>query len=112
MVDYNDGGGDQMEVLYEAIVTAVSGRTVNLRQTPSEKAKVLKSIPVGAEVDVLEETDDKWAKIFWNGLTGYMMRKFLEATDEPDRDVLMEQLEQHLASAMEIIALLRGGDVG
>lgn len=109
LVNYGD---DAMDVLYQATVTAVSGRTVNLRQNPSEKAKVLKSIPVGAEVDVLEETDDKWAKIFWNGLSGYMMRKFLKVTEEPDRDVLMEQLEEHLASALEIVTLLRGGDVG
>lgn len=112
MVDYNDGGGDQMEVLYEAIVTAKNGYPVKMRNSASANAKVLCQVPLGESVDVLEEVNDTWARIVWNSTAGYMKREFLRVEEAPDQNVLLDQLEEHLASAMEILALLRGGDVG
>ena len=113
MVDY---GGEAMDVMYQAMVTAVSGRTVNLRANPSEKARVLKSVPVGAEVDVLEETDATWAKIYWNGLQGYMMRKFLQFVfpDDGELDIHaeLETLRDQLVNALETVDKLLSGDVG
>lgn len=110
LVDY---GGDPVDVMYQAIVTAVSGRTVNLRANPSEKAKVLKSIPVGTEVDVLEETDANWAKIFWNGQQGYMMRKFLQYVfaDDGYLDVRteLERIRDQAFNLLESIDKLLGG---
>lgn len=109
MVDY---GGDAMDVMYQAMVTAVSGRTVNLRANPSEKAKVLKSVPVGAEVDVLDDTDPNWTKIAYNGMTGYMMSKFLTVPEEIDLHAELEQLRDQLANALETVEKLLNGDVG
>ena len=60
-----------------AKVTAPSGRTVNLRQTPSLKGRLLAQIRIGTEVEILVP-GETWAQIKWNNRTGYMMAKFLE----------------------------------
>ena len=109
---YVDYGGEDMDVMYQAVVTAASGRTVNLRANPSEKARVLKAVPIGSEVDVLDEVDDGWAKIFWNGMQGYMMRKFLLKEEEPDLRAGLQRLREQLASALDTVDQLLGGSVG
>lgn len=111
LVDYGESDG-KVEILYQATVTAVSGRTVNLRANPSEKARVLKSVPVGSTVDVLEDTDPVWEKISYNGITGYMMRKFLSVPEDIDLQTELEQARDHLVNALEIIEKLLTGDVG
>ena len=78
-----DGGGGSVVVDYQATVVAGTGSTVNLRSNPSTNAKVLKAVPVGAVVDVLEEYNETWSKINSDGTVGYMMRKFLKKNDEP-----------------------------
>lgn len=77
-VDY-DAGGESMDEdpLYIAIVTAKSGNTVRMRSGPSDKSDVLENIKVGTEVDVLEILNG-WNRIRHNGVSGYMMSKFLE----------------------------------
>lgn len=114
---YVDYGGEDMDVMYQAIVTAVSGRTVNLRANPSRNARVLQAVPVGAEVDVLQETDDTWSWVFWNGEQGYMMRTFLRYKDpgdgdDPDLRAELESLRDQLAGALETIDKLLGVNVG
>lgn len=111
LVDYGESD-EPMETLYQATVTAVSGRTVNLRANPSEKARVLKSVPVGSTVDVLEDADPVWARIAYNGITGYMMRKFLSVQEDIDLCAELEQARDHLVNALEIIEKLLSGDVG
>lgn len=64
--------------MYEAKVTAVSGRTVNLRANPSDTATVLKSVPIGETVSVLDDSNDKWYNVRWNDFEGFMMAKFID----------------------------------
>ena len=77
-------GEDKMEVNYKAKVVAESGNTVRMRKSSSQKADVVKSIPVQTIVTVVEEYNSEWAKIAIDGNTGYMMTKFLEKVDEAD----------------------------
>ena len=76
----NYGGKNQepevIKVAYQAKVTAATGNTVNMRQTPSSSAKVVAQIAVGQVVDVISAADE-WSTITWNGKSGYMMNKFL-----------------------------------
>lgn len=65
-----------IKVAYEAIVTADSGKTVNMRASESTGSAVLFKIPIGTIVDV-ESTTDDWAKILYKGKQGYMMNKYL-----------------------------------
>lgn len=66
-----------IKVAYQAKVTATSGTTVNMRQSPSTSAKVVSQIAVGQVVDVISAADE-WSTITWNGKSGYMMTKYLE----------------------------------
>lgn len=63
-------------VQYRAKVTASSGRTVRMRKRPDADAPEIAKVPIGQTADVLESADG-WAKISWNGKTGYMMAEFL-----------------------------------
>ena len=103
-VDYQEA---PMEALYQAEVFAKNGQPVRLRSNPSTSAKVIEQIPVGAVVDVLEETSDAWAKISDAGVIGYMMRKFLMMADNEGGALLthadLKEIQACLSNALRII---------
>lgn len=72
-----EGDGGSPSVPFEALVTAPSGGTVNLRRAPDRQAKVLARVPLGQTVTVLELTDDLWRSVRYESTTGYMMKEFL-----------------------------------
>lgn len=79
------GGQKQQEqgvikVAYQAKVSASTGNTVNMRQSPSSSAKVVTQIAIGQIVDVTSAAGD-WSTIIWNGKSGYMMSKYLTKVD-------------------------------
>lgn len=78
----NDGGGGERVI--KAIVTAENKLPVNLRSQPvvNERTFITK-VPLGAEVDILEEGDD-WCKVKYNKIMGFMMTKFLIPVGEFD----------------------------
>ena len=67
-------------------VPAGNRQDVNLRARPSTTSRLIERVPCGETVEVLNRADD-WSKVKWNGLTGYMMTRFL-IFEEPDPDVL------------------------
>lgn len=81
MVDYEAEEEVPIVAMYTAIVTAPSGKTVNMRKRPDKEAEVLKKVPVGAEVDVLESASG-WCKIRHENLIGYMMAEFVQKAAE------------------------------
>ena len=94
LVEYVDDPVD--EVLYQATVTAESGKTVRMRSQPSEKASVLAAIKIGTVVDVLDEMDG-WREIAYGGKVGYMMEKFLRPVGA------LDDLKELLEKALEIV---------
>lgn len=65
---------EEIDMLYEA--TAVnSGAYLNLRNGPAVSYKAIAKIPRGDVVKVIEEYDDTWWKVSYNGEVGYAMRK-------------------------------------
>lgn len=89
-VDYAEGGGDMS---YPAIVTAKSGKTVNLRAKPDKKSVIIARVPVGTLVQATVcESTPEWRKVEANGKTGYMMAEFLRPTDgdqpEPEGETI------------------------
>ena len=78
-VDYDQEEAVQMAQC-KAAVTASSGNTVRMRKRPDGSAPEVAKVPIGQTVDVLESADG-WAKISWNGKTGYMMAQFLQKLD-------------------------------
>lgn len=80
-VDYSQEEAVKM-AQYMAAVTASSGSTVRMRKRPDGSAPEVAKVPIGQTVVVLESAAG-WAKISWNGTTGYMMAQFLR-TLEPE----------------------------
>lgn len=60
-----------------AVVVAESGSTVNMRRNPNLRAGLIVRVPLGQTVEIVSPGEE-WAKISWNGFTGYMMAKFLD----------------------------------
>ncbi len=94
----------------KATVTASSGTTVNMRVKPSITSNLVERVPVGAEVDVVSRGSE-WSMVKYDGLTGYMMSRYLTTTDsstETDTTTLNELL-QRVTKLEERVQALEGG---
>ena len=60
-----------------AIVVAKSGKTVNLRRSPSKKAGIMIQVPLGKMVTITAPGDE-WAAVTYDRFNGYMMAEFLD----------------------------------
>lgn len=99
----SEGGKTNMgqKVDYSAKVTPKSGSTVNMRQSPSLSASVIKAVPGGTIVNVTEEYNDDWAAIKANGTSGYMMRKFLaRAIPDGDEEMITITMPKEMAVSL------------
>ena len=61
----------------QAKLVAPTGKTVNLRKTPSLRGALLMKVPLGTIIDILEPGEE-WCKVQYGNKIGYMMAKFLE----------------------------------
>ena len=61
-------------VIQALVVT--SGGTLNLRESPSDGARILTTIPYGAWVAVTARGTN-WSAVAYNGMSGYVMSKYL-----------------------------------
>ena len=72
-------GGTGISYAYAA---ASGGRSVNFRQGPSLKEKVLAKVPLGQTVEVLLKGKEFWY-VRYQGLYGFMSSSYLKATASP-----------------------------
>lgn len=71
-----------------------SGSTVRMRSGQSTKSDVICNVPVGTQVEVLEDLG-QWCRIRYNDKTGYMMSDYLEyGQGDETGDLTPEQLEK------------------
>lgn len=80
-VDYDGNEAEEKPMVYKATVYADNGYPVKIRKLPSAQSSVILQVPLGATVEVTGEVDAVWAAIDYNGIQGYMMRKFLRKND-------------------------------
>lgn len=73
------GMSKTQETADTAVVTALSGSTVNLRSRPH--GSLVARIPVGTAVTVMERADG-WARVMAEGVEGWMMDTFLSTNGE------------------------------
>ena len=112
-VDY-DEGGNSMEPIYQATVHAEGNDyPVKMRADDSPNAEVVAKIPQGTIVDVLGNVISGWDFIQYNGMTGYMMSKFLMPVNESEADeetvtVPRETLEEWESVMEEMAEAIRG----
>ena len=64
-----------------AWVSTPSG-SLNLRQSPADNARILSTIPYGAQVAVLSR-GTVWCLVTYNGMQGYVMTSFLRFANAP-----------------------------
>lgn len=100
------------KVLYQAKVYAESGSTVRMRATASSSARVIKEIPIGEIVDVIEEGEN-WDKIGYEGSVGYMMSKFLKKEGDVEEGTYYVRIRCGSESeAKKLVELLNKATVG
>lgn len=75
-VSYNKEA-DTMQTATVVLPSGSSGKTVNFRTRPDREAQLVERVPVGSQVEVIEDLG-AWCKIQWAGKTGYMMSNYLE----------------------------------
>lgn len=92
-----------------AVVTAESGKTVNLRATGSLKGMILERVPVGTTVEILDETDD-WALVNSGKYIGFMRTTFLKKIVQ--EDTIAEILNRLAALEKRMEMLESEGGVG
>ena len=106
-----------------AVVTTEKG-SLNLRSTAKSGAKILRTIPQGATVTVLEQSG-KWARVTFGADTGYVKLEFLTLQEPPfvsgarrlAADTLLyaapdltASVSAHLTAGDYVLALARSGD--
>ena len=70
-------------------VTAKSGSTVKLRQKPSTDCSIYWDIPVGTEMEIVDQREN-WSKCISGGLTGWMKNEFIQMEGEEDLTIAPE----------------------
>ena len=86
------------------IVTASSGKTVNMRKTPNTRDhNIIYAVPLATEVDLLEKTSSEWYKIKYKNEEGYMMSKFLKS---PSSIISQSDLRKVYDSLSETLGLI------
>ncbi len=88
--------------LYTARVRADSGNTVNVRNGPGAKYKIVGRIALGTCVPVFDATMDGWCRISFAGGMGYMQSEFLLPLNLPGEEVKNHEGQ---AQAGETVAL-------
>ena len=81
--------GEKEEKRMKGAVTAKSGSTVKLRQKPSTDCPIYWNIPVGTEVEIVDQREN-WSKCICSGLTGWMKNEFIRTGGEEDLPVAPE----------------------
>ena len=84
-VDYDGTSQEVGTMVQTATVVADSGSKVKMRSKPSTSDGLYWEVPVGATVQVAENTGG-WAKVRYGDRTGYMMEEFLamDAQESPE----------------------------
>lgn len=78
----------RVQPVCRAVVTALTGSTVNLRQSPA--GRLIRRIPIGTQAEVLSSRDG-WSHVTIDGEEGYMQSTFLRREDALEE--LMRKLE-------------------
>ncbi len=117
--------GDEQAPPYDALVdTGTSTRGLNFRTQPSEQAARVSAypeIPKNALVTVLSHVNADWAQVRYEGVTGYVMRRYLRPYEvsEPEEGGgdgpavtvgrgELERLQALLAEAQAMVAAMLG----
>ena len=89
------------DALYFAEVITKNPVTLNIWNN-TKKGKSLKIVPRGAVVEVLQIIDGTWAKVRFEGVTGYSDRQYLKRQDEPSDALYMAKVKTRFPLSLNI----------
>lgn len=75
-MEWGKGGPETMT----AYVQTADGKPLRMRPSPSTEKPYIAKLPNGSSVEVLANAEG-WAKVQWQGLTGYCMSMFLQGLE-------------------------------
>ena len=88
----------------ELIVTATSGKTVNLRIKPSKGSMIIDTVPIHTKVELVNKFSDEWYEIKYKNHQGYMMAQFLKSSTS--NKLSQEDIREVYNSLKETLTLL------
>lgn len=89
----------------EGVITADA--KVNMRKEPSTSAKILERIHPGETVEVLDDSDEDWLKVKYDGAVGYVSASFVEVSSyTTQQEVIIEDPLEVTAEDMTLPTLL------
>ena len=77
--------------------------TLNLRDEPSSRGRVLARIPYGTKLETTQ-LDANWSKTMYDGKTGYVMNKFLVVSLK--KEITRDDLQKIYNSLQETLKLI------
>ena len=89
------------DALYFAEVITKNPVTLNIWNN-TKKGKSLKIVPRGAVVEVLQIIDGTWAKVLFEGVTGYSDRQYLRRQGEPSDVLYMAKVKTRFPLSLNI----------
>jgi hypothetical protein len=115
-ITYEKEEASKMQTATVVLPLGAAGKTVNFRTRPDRDAQLVERVPVGSQVEVLED-QGAWVKIQWAGKTGYMMSNYIEyegqdgesMPDLTDDDrIQIDQALKAIETAVDIIGNIVG----
>ena len=89
-------------VAYIGQVLCIADEYVNVRAEASKDAEALGKLPAGETTNVISY-EDSWAKIAYDGVTGYVNRDYLIKLQSPDIDVPSGDWTQILVNQQSLL---------
>ena len=90
-------------------VNTENGKTLNVREYPSTKAKVLYTVECGTKLHVVEDYNGDWACVYQaRKRVGYVMTKFLVYTEPGKYEITEREDNFRAVNPYKVTALARG----
>lgn len=100
-------------LMADALIVSGNGKPVNMRSAPSTTAKVIKQLPVGTKIIVVEQVKADWYKCCFEepGTDGYVMADYLQLLADPEDDEPISDYdeEQEMKTMYIATAEVHGG---
>lgn len=88
------------------IVTAKSGKTVNLRLKPSKESAILRRVPTNAAIELISKYSDEWYVVKYQDTQGYMMAEFLKTKSSTLSQEDIREVYNSLSETLKLIEKL------
>lgn len=88
--------GEDAEILANDVgkmIATVNVETLRVREAADEESKVFGLLPEGEMVEVLEEEDQGWIRVDYNGLDGYVAAEYVNVTFQIDVGSTVEEVK-------------------